>query len=111
MVNRTEKILGVLSFLILIFAIIFIVVRCCRKIEVAVQPTGNVDITAGPIVYDGPGATDEKVTDNSVTIYRGTLETMYRVEDAEAGVVCWIYSGFEKGGVSCLPIEQTRLGR
>ena len=29
--------------------------------------------------------------------------------DEEAGVVCWVYSGFYKGGISCLPLSDTRL--
>jgi len=28
--------------------------------------------------------------------------------DSEAGVVCWVY--LATGGVSCLPISQTKLG-
>lgn len=34
-----------------------------------------------------------------------------RFEDKEAGVVCWVYNGYNKGGISCLPIAQTTLGR
>ncbi len=34
-----------------------------------------------------------------------------RFEDDEAGVVCWVYSGGYKGGISCLPIEDTRFGQ
>lgn len=29
--------------------------------------------------------------------------------DEEAGVVCWVYSYGYQGGISCLPIEDTRL--
>ena len=32
-----------------------------------------------------------------------------RFVDLDAGVVCWIYEGNERGGISCLPIDQTRL--
>lgn len=31
---------------------------------------------------------------------------VYRVVDAVAGVVCWTYDGT---GISCLPIEQTKI--
>lgn len=31
--------------------------------------------------------------------------------DLEAGVVCWTMNyAYDKGGISCLPIEQTKLG-
>ena len=33
-----------------------------------------------------------------------------RFIDEEAGVVCWIYTGYNKGGISCLPIKDTALG-
>lgn len=32
-----------------------------------------------------------------------------RFVDEEAGVVCYKYHGFEKGGLSCVPIEETNL--
>ena len=50
-------------------------------------------------------------TGTTVKIYEGSLTTVSRVEDAKAGVVCWVYSGYERGGIDCLPIEQTRLDR
>ncbi len=33
-----------------------------------------------------------------------------RFIDEEAGVVCWVYKAGYAGGISCLSIEQTRLG-
>ena len=103
---RKEKILTLVSILILILTAIFVVARCCRKDEVAVQQTGNVDIGSDVITMGGPGVTD--LPDTTV-VHRGALTTVYRVADDEAGVVCWIYRGYEKGGIDCLPIEQTRL--
>jgi len=35
---------------------------------------------------------------------------IYRYVDNEAGVVCWIWNGYEKGGIHCLPISETKLG-
>jgi hypothetical protein len=32
-----------------------------------------------------------------------------RYVDVEARVVCWVYTGNEKAGLSCLPLDQTRL--
>ena len=34
---------------------------------------------------------------------------VFRFIDHEAGVVCWVYKGSEKGGISCLPLGETRL--
>jgi hypothetical protein len=33
-----------------------------------------------------------------------------RIIDEEAGVICWVYKAGYAGGISCLPLEQTRLG-
>lgn len=35
---------------------------------------------------------------------------IYRYVDGEAGVVCWVFFGIYKGGISCLPISETLLG-
>lgn len=35
--------------------------------------------------------------------------SIMRWTDREAGVVCWVYYGYNKGGISCLPIDETRL--
>jgi hypothetical protein len=34
-----------------------------------------------------------------------------RWTDEEAGVVCWIYNAGYAGGISCLPISETLIGR
>ena len=34
-----------------------------------------------------------------------------RYVDEEAGVVCWVYTAFHGGGISCLPISETKLDR
>jgi len=36
-------------------------------------------------------------------------EIVYRFYDADADVVCWVYSGYREGGVSCLPRIETAL--
>lgn len=33
-----------------------------------------------------------------------------RYYDDEAGVVCWVYSAYGQGGISCLPYHSTDLG-
>ncbi len=42
----------------------------------------------------------------------GSKTTVSRYIDEPAGIVCWIFSGYDgKGGISCLPIDQTLLGK
>lgn len=49
-------------------------------------------------------------------VYEDQIETsqinpytnIERYVDEEAGVVCWLYAGYQ-GGLSCLPIDQTDL--
>jgi len=50
-------------------------------------------------------AVSEPVGDNGVERY------IERYVDTEAGVTCWIYSNGYQGGISCLPIEQTKLDK
>lgn len=49
------------------------------------------------------GPSDEDVQEG------GSFEDVDRFIDREAGVVCYKFSGFEKGGLSCVPIEQTNF--
>jgi len=49
------------------------------------------------------GPKDEKVQDD------GRFDDVDRFIDREAGVVCYKFTGFEKGGLSCVPIEQTNF--
>ncbi len=37
------------------------------------------------------------------------LSGVYRTLDEEAGVVCWVYSSIDKGGIDCMPISETKL--
>ena len=46
-----------------------------------------------------PGVTASTILNPSVS----------RFMDLEAGVVCWIYSAAYQGGISCLPISETKL--
>lgn len=50
----------------------------------------------------------EPTASNEVGI-AGGWDVVRRVTDNEAGVVCWYYNGYQKGGISCLPIGETRL--
>jgi hypothetical protein len=43
------------------------------------------------------------------TLYGSTGTSVYRFTDRDAGVVCWIYSAIERGGIDCLPLSDTRL--
>ncbi len=40
-------------------------------------------------------------------IYSNYGEAIYRFTDMRAGVVCWLWTGNQKGGLSCLPLSQT----
>ena len=44
-----------------------------------------------------------------VGVYNGNVGAVYRVIDRDAKVVCWIFAAYKKGGISCLPLEQTDL--
>ena len=39
---------------------------------------------------------------NSRIIYKNTFEVVYAVEDDRENNVCYIYNGYEKGGISCV---------
>lgn len=30
--------------------------------------------------------------------------------DEQYGVVCWVLKGYKKGGISCIPLSQTKRG-
>lgn len=32
-----------------------------------------------------------------------------RYIDEDAGVVCWVFDGYNKGGISCLPVKDTTI--
>lgn len=36
---------------------------------------------------------------------------MYRYHDDEPGVVCWMFKIGYVGGIDCLPISETKLGK
>jgi hypothetical protein len=54
-----------------------------------------------------------RVTDsfNIKLLMKGGMLAISRFVDEEAGAVCWLYEGYEKGGISCLPLDQTNLGK
>jgi hypothetical protein len=37
------------------------------------------------------------------------LDVVVRFIDYEAGVACWVYNGYHKGGVYCLSLDETWL--
>lgn len=37
------------------------------------------------------------------------IQNVNRIFDDQAGVVCWIYHNNNQGGISCLPVSQTKL--
>lgn len=43
------------------------------------------------------------------TISSDAMRSVRRYVDVEAGVVCWTYKSGYAGGISCLPLSQTRL--
>lgn len=54
---------------------------------------------------------NENIGNAVVTDIYSTLSGgVSRVVDYDAGVVCYIYCGIEKGGISCIPISYTKLG-
>ena len=34
-----------------------------------------------------------------------------RYIDSEAGVVCWIFTGYQKAGMDCMPLSDTTLSK
>ena len=63
---------------------------------------------ARPEYQDSQGAKPQTIGRISIDGYGGYVE---RITDNEAGVVCWVLMGYEKGGISCLPLEQTKLSK
>ena len=47
--------------------------------------------------------------DVGTVIYSNSWDTILRIVDSEAGVVCWVYNGYREGGISCLLLESTKL--
>jgi hypothetical protein len=47
----------------------------------------------------------------SVDTSKSLPSTVDRFIDDEAGVVCWTWNIVNGGGMSCLPIQETRLGQ
>ena len=43
------------------------------------------------------------------TIQVDSLNTIYRCIDEPANVVCYIFNGYNKGGLSCIPLSDTTL--
>lgn len=88
-ISALFKTLAVLSMLIVFSAVLY-----------ACQPAGYPNSQSLP--------NSEPVFDSGSTSYSGGVE---RFVDREAGVVCYIFIGSEKGGIDCLPISETLLKR
>lgn len=50
---------------------------------------------------------DSLATGASAKYLYGT--TVLRIVDLEAGAVCWIYNGYQEGGIFCLPVSLTEF--
>lgn len=58
---------------------------------------GGPDVSTSPVIVD----------EDFVNLYASGGHYIYRFVDKQMGVVCWVYNGFEKGGISCVPLDQT----
>lgn len=64
-------------------------------------------IVLGAAALASCGAAEESTEDTACIQLRASV---CRFVDTEAGTVCWMYTRAYRGGISCLPIEQTDLG-
>ena len=99
----------------LIMFVIWVIVIVVKTSD---EPDGNVLITSETadigsaagivdvIEYDGA----MESIGSSDTVFSDGVTRVGRIVDDEAGVVCWVHKR-PAGGISCLPIEQTRLDR
>lgn len=53
--------------------------------------------------------TQPEATENTDTRSGIEGEGVERVVDEEAGVVCYKFTGYNKGGISCVPLNETDL--
>lgn len=66
-------------------------------------------ITLVMVLIVGAFATCVPTASNEDTNLSSGTTTLIREIDEEAGVVCWVYIGYYKGGVDCMPIADTLL--
>lgn len=67
-------------------------------------------ILFGMLLTVGDILSDESSSSGNVTRTEvGLPDYVSRFEDPQAGVVCWVFDRYEKGGISCLPKSQTTL--
>lgn len=86
----------------LIMMTIYLSVKTGQPQERAVSP----DVQIPPLVQiasdpDLPKKMQQKGA-VPVTVVRLTSQ-VYRIRDADTGVVCYVFDGYEKGGMDCLP--------
>lgn len=82
---------------IAVLAIILIVAACATSVNAGTET-----------VSESPSLNWTKISE----IVTGS--GLFRYVDSDAGVVCWVsktYDGLRGTGMSCLPIEDTMLGR
>lgn len=66
----------------------------------------------GMDTFEQPAATSETqiVLEDTVLVYEDyTGARVYRFNDNEAATVCYVFVAYRKGGISCLPLNETRL--
>ena len=70
-----------------------------------------VGITIAMAACSSVQANDASATSGfrEITGYGFPNTGVNRFVDDEAGVACWVYAAYNKGGISCLPIGETRL--
>ena len=79
--------------LIFLLGSLFIFSACQQK---TVYIDRCIDTGKTTIVEEGD------LENNSRIIYRVPFEAVYAVEDDRENNVCYIYNGYEKGGISCV---------
>lgn len=56
----------------------------------------------GPLVDDGQQRPD------CTQVTSGSLSGVYRCVDEDAQVVCWVWTGYNQGGIDCMPFSEVR---
>ena len=59
--------------------------------------------------FEVSDSTDSDSMEGCITIQVDSLNTIYRCIDEPANVVCYIFNGYNKGGLSCIPLSDTTL--
>jgi ABC-type Fe3+-hydroxamate transport system substrate-binding protein len=55
-------------------------------------------------------ANNSDLNNKSITVFNeDAYGNIIQIKDEEAGVVCWVYKEGSAGGISCLPLKDTKL--